>query len=129
MNSKLDFNTQELTDAQREEMKKHAGFDQSNITEHYDNLSENYEAIYLKVGWPDPKKSCEMVDQLYKNVKPTKEECTILDMGCGTGLCGQYLVEMGFTAANIVGVDASKGMLVKAEEKRAYRELNELFLG
>ena len=48
-------------------------------------------------------------------------------MGCGTGLVGQYLKERGFT--KVVGVDASKGMLDKAEEKKSYSELKELFLG
>jgi predicted TPR repeat methyltransferase len=51
----------------------------------------------------------------------------VLDMGCGTGLVGQYLKERGFL--NVVGVDASKGMLDKATEKRVYSELVELFLG
>lgn len=48
-------------------------------------------------------------------------------MGCGTGLVGYYLNEKGFK--NIVGVDASAGMLLKAKEKNVYTELEELFLG
>ena len=48
-------------------------------------------------------------------------------MGCGTGLVGVYLKEKGFT--NVVGVDASSGMLEKAKDKDAYSELEELFLG
>lgn len=48
-------------------------------------------------------------------------------MGCGTGLVGQYLKERGFK--KIVGIDASKGMLEKAEVKGSYTELDELFLG
>lgn len=42
-------------------------------------------------------------------------------MGCGTGLVGQYLKEKGFF--NVTGVDASKGMLEKAHEKRVYIDL------
>lgn len=48
-------------------------------------------------------------------------------MGCGTGLVGQYLNEMGFT--NVVGIDASSGMLEKARQKEVYSELHELYLG
>ena len=48
-------------------------------------------------------------------------------MGCGTGLVGQYLKERGFV--KIVGVDASRGMLDKAQIKGSYTELKELFLG
>ena len=52
---------------------------------------------------------------------------TVLDMGCGTGLVGEFLKEMGYS--QIVGVDASPEMLLKAREKNAYSELRELFLG
>lgn len=48
-------------------------------------------------------------------------------MGCGTGLVGKYLNDKGFK--NIVGIDASSGMLSKAAEKEVYSELEELFLG
>jgi predicted TPR repeat methyltransferase len=55
------------------------------------------------------------------------EDAEVLDMGCGTGLVGQYLGEFGFK--KIDGVDASGGMLEKAKEKNCYRDLDELFLG
>ena len=55
------------------------------------------------------------------------EEVKVLDMGCGTGLVGQYLAERGFKS--IVGVDASAGMLEQAAKKRAYTDLVEMFLG
>jgi predicted TPR repeat methyltransferase len=55
------------------------------------------------------------------------EASAVLDMGCGTGLVGQYLKERGFKT--IVGVDASAGMLEQARPKGCYTELEELFLG
>ena len=48
-------------------------------------------------------------------------------MGCGTGLGGMYLKERGF--AEIVGIDASKGMLEEARMKESYKELDSVFLG
>jgi predicted TPR repeat methyltransferase len=48
-------------------------------------------------------------------------------MGCGTGLVGAELKVRGFT--NIMGIDASKGMLEVAALKNAYSDLRELFLG
>lgn len=50
-------------------------------------------------------------------------------MGCGTGLVGQYLHDDGFR--NIVGLDASPGMLKEAETTKpgVHKELIELFLG
>jgi len=85
--NKLDFNS-ELTEEHKKEIEKHAHFDQANITGHYDELSTNYEAIYLKAGWPDPRKSADFAIDLQPETGLTKDECAVLDMGCGTGLVG-----------------------------------------
>lgn len=119
----MDFNG-ELTEAHKIEMAKHGNFAQDKIAEHYDELSSHYEEIYLRAGWHDPLKCAELAKEC---VKENAEASSVLDMGCGTGLVGQYLKERGFK--NIVGVDASRGMLDKAQEKGSYTELIELFLG
>ena len=54
-------------------------------------------------------------------------EGEVFDMGCGTGLVGLHLKELGYT--KVVGVDASAGMIKVAGEKQAYSQLAELFLG
>jgi predicted TPR repeat methyltransferase len=41
-----------------------------------------------------------------------------LDLGCGTGLVGEYLAKIGYT--NIDGVDASEGMIRLANAKNVY---------
>jgi predicted TPR repeat methyltransferase len=105
-------------------MLSHGNFKQENISEHYDELSNHYEDIYLMVGYHDPLKCAELAKEVFGD---QAEEKQIFDMGCGTGLVGQYLKERGFK--QIVGVDASKGMLEKAKEKDSYSELKELFLG
>ena len=46
----------------------------------------------------------------------------VLDLGCGTGLCGQFLRPL---AGYLVGVDLSQPMLDLAQEKRLYDELAE----
>ena len=114
----------EITDELKQEMLKHGGFTQDKIAEHYDELSSNYEHIYLTVGYHDPLRCAELTKELFGDSAASAE---VFDMGCGTGLVGQYLKERGFT--KVVGVDASKGMLEKAKEKDAYSELTELFLG
>jgi SAM-dependent methyltransferase len=110
-------------------MEKHGNFSQSNIKEHYDDLCVNYEDIYLRAGFHDPKKCAELVLQHYELTGKTKEEVEILDMGCGTGLVGKYLHDDGFK--QIVGLDASKGMLDEcaASKPGVHKELVELFLG
>jgi predicted TPR repeat methyltransferase len=105
-------------------MLKHGAFTQDKIAEHYDELSSHYEHIYLTVGYHDPLKCAELTKELFGEDCADKQ---VFDMGCGTGLVGQYLKERGFK--QVVGVDASKGMLEKAQEKQSYSELEELFLG
>jgi predicted TPR repeat methyltransferase len=119
----MNFNG-DLTEQHKEEMAKHGNFSQENIAEHYNELSSHYEQIYLRAGWHDPLKCAELAKTCLGD---EAETATVLDMGCGTGLVGQYLVERGFK--NVVGVDASAGMLEKARSKGSYSELHELFLG
>ena len=107
----------ELTEEHKAEMSKHGNFSQDKIVEHYDELASHYEEIYLRAGWHDPLKCAELAKQcLVTDEKAAESE--VLDMGCGTGLVGQYLKERGFK--KIVGIDASKGMLEKAEVKGSY---------
>lgn len=49
----------------------------------------------------------------------------ILDLGCGTGLCGPLVAPW---AANLTGVDLSVGMLNKAESKHCYHRLYKIEL-
>ena len=51
----------------------------------------------------------------------------ILDAGCGTGMMATPLQMIGYS--NIVGLDASPGMLEIARRKGCYTELHELLLG
>ena len=112
----------ELQDQHKEEMKKHGNFNQENIAEHYDELSSHYEEIYLRAGWHDPKMCAAAAMETLKNPM-----AHVLDMGCGTGLVGDYMKAEGYN--HVVGVDASPGMLEKAASKGSYKELHELFLG
>ena len=106
------------------EMLKQSHFDQATIVEHYNDVSENYEKIYLTAGYHDPKKSAELTKEVIGDNATT---AVVLDMGCGTGLVGQFLKEFGFQT--IDGIDASAGMLEQARKKESYRELHDMFLG
>lgn len=50
----------DLSDEHKIEMAKHGNFSQENIAEHYNELSSNYEQIYLRAGWHDPLKCAEL---------------------------------------------------------------------
>lgn len=51
----------------------------------------------------------------------------ILDGGCGTGNMGFLMHLIGYR--NVVGIDASDGMLAAARQKDCYGELHKLLLG
>ena len=82
-----------ITDEMKQEMLKHGAFKQDNIAEHYNELSSHYEEIYLTVGYHDPLKCAELTKEIFGDESPNVH---VLDMGCGTGLVGQYLKERGF---------------------------------
>jgi predicted TPR repeat methyltransferase len=53
-------------------------------------------------------------------VTPSFDPLDVLDLGCGTGLCGPLLRPL---ARTLVGVDLSPKMLAKARERGGYDEL------
>jgi len=117
-------NSAPLTDEEKQEMLKHKKYEKETIVETYNELSENYERVYIRAGYHDPLRCADLTKEI---IGEQVETASVFDMGCGTGLVGQYLKERGFKT--IVGVDASIGMIEKAREKEAYAELEELFLG
>ena len=61
-----------------------------------------------------------LVDALSALVTPGAGSLDVLDLGCGTGLCGPLLRPL---ARTLVGVDLSPKMLAKARERGGYDEL------
>jgi predicted TPR repeat methyltransferase len=102
----MDFSG-ELTDKHKAEMLKHSNFKQENIVDHYNELSKNYEGVYLRAGWHDPLKCAELAKDVVG--EENAPNANVLDFGCGTGLVGKYLLERGFR--HVVGIDGSAGML------------------
>lgn len=51
-----------------------------------------------------------------------EQQWDVLDLGCGTGLCGELFKH---TAKHLIGVDLSPNMLAQAEAKHIYDELIE----
>ena len=61
-----------------------------------------------------------LVNAMRELVTPTAVPLDVLDLGCGTGLCGPLLRPF---ARTLVGVDLSPKMLAKARERGGYDEL------
>jgi 2-polyprenyl-3-methyl-5-hydroxy-6-metoxy-1,4-benzoquinol methylase len=102
-------------------------FDKEKAKTHFDYIASNYEGMYLKMGYPDPKFVAKFVCKIAKQDGKNPSDCKIIDMGCGTGLIGKYLAPKGFK--NIVGLDISPNMLEEASVKSVYSELHEYTLG
>ena len=88
----------------------------------YNDWASEYEQHMKNVGYTHPAMVASMVS---RHVAPTEDR--VLDAGAGTGVLGEILTALGY--ANIVGLDASEGMLKVAELKNNYEELSHQFLG
>ena len=57
------------------------------------------------------------------------DDTFIIDFGCGTGLVAQHLTDkQPDVTLNIIGIDASDGMLEKAKPKELYQSLHKQLL-
>ncbi|WP_010597901.1 tetratricopeptide repeat protein [Rickettsiella massiliensis] len=64
----------------------------------------------------------QLPEQLYAQLNPylTRQDYTILDLGCGTGLSG---LPFRSIAKTLTGIDASEAMLAQARLKKCYDQL------
>jgi predicted TPR repeat methyltransferase len=83
----------------------------------FDDFAESFEAKLARLEYRAP---ALVGDALAAAVPVADRALDILDVGCGTGLCGPLLSPY---ARRLVGVDLSAGMLGYAREKQVYDEL------
>jgi predicted TPR repeat methyltransferase len=62
----------------------------------------------------------EMVGEVIASLGLAEHSLDVLDLGCGTGLCGEAVKPV---AKTLVGVDLSPGMIAKARERGIYDRL------
>lgn len=91
--SALDFEVPMLGPNHVSEILKCNGFDEGQAKRHYDHIAKNYEGIYLRLGYTDPKKIAAMVTKYAKDMGLNKDNVRILDIACGTGLVGLELAK------------------------------------
>jgi len=90
-------------------------------------LADNYDGVYARAGYPDPQKCSDFVLNHINENSLKKNDVSVLDFACGTGLVGQCLYKDG--VKNLHGLDISKKMLQKADEKDVYKTLKQLDVG
>ena len=83
----------------------------------FDSFASSFEAKLARLEYRAPSLVADALAATGVAPDRTRE---VLDVGCGTGLCGPLLAPY---ARNLVGVDLSGGMLNHAAEKRIYDDL------
>ncbi len=98
-------------------------FDSSNrkyIEELFDVFASDFDSVLSELNYDSPNIIAQYLKECFNNKK--NQNLSILDMGCGSGLCGKQLKKI-FKKSRLIGVDISSQMLMKAEEKNVYDEL------
>jgi SAM-dependent methyltransferase len=96
--------------------------DNKELEDRYDQWAKDYDAdLDDEFGYVSPQMAVDLFTRY------VHKRARILDAGAGTGLVGDLLAKQGYR--NLVAIDLSLGMLEKAREKDAYRELHRMVLG
>lgn len=125
---RLNWNVDTLTDSHIKMYEICNKYNRDCAKQHFDHIASNYEGMYLRMGYPDPKYVANYAAKFVKRNKWNAHEMKVIDFGCGTGLVGEYLAnDHGFR--NIIGLDVSPSMLEECSNKGVYSELVEHTLG
>ena len=88
------------------------------LERHFDNYSETFDEHLIKtLQYNVPTVLSQIINSKYPE---DYKFDNILDLGCGTGLCG---LRINKSYKKLVGLDISKHMLLKAKEKLIYTDL------
>ena len=85
----------------------------------YGKEAQQYEELTKKLEYQGPfigtKILVRHLEQMFN------KECNILDLGAGTGMCGELLKNAGYT--NMTAIDLSEKMLEEAKKKNLYKSM------
>ena len=95
---------------------------QGYVRDVFDEFAETYDQHLKKLDYRGPQLIAEA---LHSNFPYAEAKFSILDIGCGTGLCGKILKPL---AHRLVGVDLAAKMLEQAQQLNIYDELVEMDL-
>ncbi|MGB8313261.1 MAG: class I SAM-dependent methyltransferase [Aestuariivirga sp.] len=95
---------------------------QKDLISLYDGWAATYDADMQGIGYIHPAVMAGLVGRYVQN-----KSDAIFDAGVGTGTVGNILAITGYT--NLIGVDMSEGMLVRAKARKIYSDLRNRVLG
>ncbi|MDD2758681.1 MAG: tetratricopeptide repeat protein [Methylomonas sp.] len=87
------------------------------VQQTFDGFADSFDEVLKGLDYRAPELTAEAVAAIYPE---PRHQLTILDAGCGTGLCGDFLKPY---ARKLIGVDLSQAMLEKARGRSLYDEL------
>ncbi|WP_372894228.1 tetratricopeptide repeat protein [Stieleria sp.] len=93
---------------------------QDYVKQTFDGFADTFDSLLSRLDYCVPERLGKIADSLVAD--EDRGTLRIVDLGCGTGLCGPYLRDL---ASHLVGVDLSPMMLAKAKERHQYDELVE----
>ena len=89
----------------------------SNLFDRYSETFENH--LLSSLAYKVPKEISRYISSTYgKTFKLDR----VLDLGCGTGLCS---ITLKGNCSELIGIDLSQQMLIKAKEKSLYTQLEQ----
>ena len=100
--------------------RNHISCDPVYIEKVFDNFASEFDEILSSLSYSSPQRIAEIIkknmciDSTYKY--------KILDLGCGTGLCGKAIDSL-FKKRELCGIDLSTFMLAEARHKGVYNHL------
>ena len=89
------------------------------VAQRFDEAAESFdEHLVAHLGYDGP----SQLGMLLTACGEARGDLEVLDLGCGTGLCGEVVAPY---ARRLVGVDLSGGMLAKARARGPYERLDQ----
>ena len=85
----------------------------------FDGFAASFDDVLKRLDYRAPELTAEAVATLYPE---PLQKLSVLDAGCGTGLCGPFLKAY---ARQLIGVDLSQAMLEKAVGRKLYDEMTQ----
>ncbi|NND92110.1 MAG: tetratricopeptide repeat protein [Granulosicoccus sp.] len=94
--------------------------DERYVKDLFDSFAATFDNVLDNLEYQAPQHIQTICESLFQQSDPGS--LTILDAGCGTGLCGYFLKPL---SSRLTGVDLSSGMLQRAKLRDLYDELIE----
>lgn len=86
----------------------------------FDVFAPDFEQVLASLDYQAPQEISKYMQEIYTSGKTPKLK--ILDAGCGTGLCGEFLKSYS-KIFGLYGVDISAKMIEEAKKKNVYHKL------